>query len=81
MVSLWAPRLPEVHTKHRHKANGRTATQCHIRTATGFKCQTHLNMIAYPPHGGMLIGDLLQLPERRTLNVEAEQLGLLGLVD
>lgn len=51
MVSLWAPGLPEVHTKHHHKANSCTATQCHIHTAIGFRCQKHLNMIASTAQG------------------------------
>lgn len=80
MVSLWASGLPEVHTKHRHKANSRTAKQCHIHTVTGFRYQQHLNMIA-PTAWGMLMEALLQLPEKSALNAGAEQSRLLGLVD
>lgn len=78
MVSPWAPGLPEVHTKHHHKANWCTATRCHVHTVIRFRCQKHLNMIACTSQG-MLMQILLQLPKTQALNAEAEHLGHLDL--
>ena len=78
MVFPWALGLPEVHTKHHHKANGCTATRCHVNAAIRFRCQKHLNMIACTSPG-MLMQALLQLLKKKALNAEAEHLGFLDL--
>lgn len=62
MVSPWAPRLTEVHTKHHHKAIWCTATWYHVHTVIGFRCQKHLNMIACTSHW-MLMQVVFQLPK------------------
>lgn len=66
MVSPWAPKLTEVHTKHHHKANLCRTTRCHVCTAIRFKSQTHLNMIA---------GDANAGPSRITKEAATERRG------